>query len=140
MKQYMQAYMVGGILVTIASIMSILNGIVEPNMQKIVISAALLCLWWFLYDRMQRSKRGSVAFSLVPVGYVWCLLLSYMLSFRAFAVKHNSLEGPNGEGSPLAFLLDLGIIAFFFLIYSAIGWQGLAAILRKKQEPPSADQ
>lgn len=139
MSNYKLAFLTIGILITAISVMPFMGGLFELNPVQILTFGGIPCLWWFAYNGLQKSRKGAHASSLTLVCLMCGLLLTGLIQRQMFVVRNHSMEGPNGEGSPLAFLLGLAFELFFFVLFAIVAWLGFAALREKKREQPSGE-
>jgi hypothetical protein len=85
----------------------------------IVLFAGLLGRLWHLYWALRKEKGHAFLASSVVIILFWVPLLFLTVGRMAFVARNDSLEGPGGRVSPLAFLLGLFIEKLFFSLSMA---------------------
>ena len=97
--------------------------------------AALLCLIWAVFRGVQIGRRDALLVSVVVTGIASGLLLLHLAGRSLFVIQNNSMEGPDGFGSPLAFMIGLVSELFLFILFAATTWFGVGSLRKTRPEP-----
>jgi len=91
----------------------------------------LITFWWLFYKRLEHAHKHSIILTLLAVLLAW-LPMAWLLAERIRFMKRSGFEGPNGEGSPLAFLIGLTaqLVTFFPVTVTLV--LGLCALVYER--------
>ena len=120
------AFLAWGIIPTGVAAVLLARGPVRPVELGIAIFAAA---WWVVGARLRRGVPGAAALAMGLVAVPWSLVLVQTIRRVTFVAREGRLEGADGHGSPLAFLLGLATEQLLiFLPLSILGvllWRSL---------------
>lgn len=131
MRVYKWMYIVGTCCVSILCANYSYYGVLNHSIVWAIVPALFIFLWWF---GVYRLFKGSVAISLLAPGLVSGLVLVQLLRRLIFIFANHSMEGPNGEGSPLLFLVNMVFELFIFFCFFITFIQGFNAYSAIKNE------
>ena len=137
MKIYVTSFKIGAVVISLPCTFLLAVNLNNFNALGVVVFAGLLSVFWGLYWRLRTGRRFAFAVSFSFVVVLWLLLLYQTIKRINFVLENGGMERPEGQGSPLAFLLGLATEQFFFVPLSAVVIVGLMQWLRpnKALEP-----
>jgi hypothetical protein len=137
MKSYRLGMLICAIILSVFAFFPFSSG--DRLLTLIVVG--ILFLWWSAYEGLCRSIKGSFTFSWSLNILAWCGLLAVLILRMQFVLQSGgSMEGPHGEGSPMAFLIGLTFEVFLFLVFSTMLLLGLRAFLEIRKGKREANQ
>lgn len=134
MKIYSILYKSIAVVLTLPLLWFFFIGVVGANFAQIMIVALLFVIIWSGAVLAGKKSRKCHLLS-VFIGAVISLPLLYRLGGRLlFVLEHGSMEGPNGYGSPMAFVLNALIEMLFFVPFFIILIFGIVLSAKGKKE------
>lgn len=108
----------------------IVVGALNLNIVQILISLFIGILLWF--GAISASKDNPLRFKVsVLVAAILCVPFSYRLVSRVlFVLEHGGMEGLDGYGSPLAFLIGLFFESLIFIPLFLLFIYGFFLVIR----------
>jgi hypothetical protein len=92
--------------------------------------------WWLAGGYLQRSRSPRLVFPMLLIAMPWTGALVQAVRRIGYVVREGGLDGRNGDGSPMAFVL--GVIfeqGFVFIPLTLIAWQLWRASDRRSARP-----
>ena len=132
MNRYRRSFLFAGIVVSLPCAFLLALNLYFFPVGGIALCAAFQLLWWGLYWALKREKKHAFVASFVVIVLFWLPLLYQTVRRLAFGIENDSLEGPDGEGSPLAFLLGLFMEQLFFIPLSIVLASALIGLAKRE--------
>ena len=135
LNHYRRAFLRTAWFATPPGFLITVNGLVDVRWVNLLVGACVLA-WWFACWYLQRDGKWPVAVSFALCSVFWAALLAQTLRRVNFVLTNGTLEGPEGEGSPLAFLVDLAVEQLVFIpltITFLYGWFVLFALFTSRR-------
>lgn len=133
MERYKIAFLVSAIIITLPSVSALVRGVLERDILLVLVFGGIPALWWFAYSSLHRIRKGSFAFSWSLVLLVCLLFMARLIQRIVFIVRNSGMEGPDGYGSPLAFLIGLSSELLSFMVFLVVAIFGLAVLLERRK-------
>lgn len=103
-----------------------------------ILLAAYAASWVRANYLLRADRKHAFVFSMVVANLTWWPTLWLNLPWIRYVLVNGSMEGPNGEGSPLAFLLLVVEVNLFFIPSTLVMVRGclvLAERFRNRKHP-----
>ncbi|MHB0913876.1 MAG: hypothetical protein ACYC2Y_10610 [Armatimonadota bacterium] len=131
MDRYRKYFTLSGVIVCLVCALYLLEG-TAPDAVLLALGGTIL-LWGVGYFLLARRCRGAIPFSLAVVGLCLSPVL-YQFVRRVRFMSRYGFEKPNGDGSPLAFMLGLMFELFILLpLTLALVW-GIVALFERRRQ------
>jgi hypothetical protein len=131
MDRYKRTFLLATLLISLPCILFLVTGIFWGNFMPALIPGVISAIWWGAYFLLRTNKKYVFSVSLMIVNLFWWPLLVQTIRRMYFVIENDGLEGANGYGSPLAFLLSLTFEQFFFIPISMVMARAVVEILKK---------
>jgi hypothetical protein len=126
------AFLAWGAVPTCAAALALARGPVRPLE---LLLAAFALAWWGVGVGLRRGRLGAAP-ALALVAVPWSLALAQGVRRAAFVAREGRLEGADGHGSPMAFVLGLAMEQLLvFLPLTAVGVLLWRAARRERARP-----
>lgn len=128
------------IILSIPSILFLLPGIFHIQVYRVVFWVIVLSILWSGYFFAMSNFKYSLQLSILAVLLLLAPLSHRFISRFIFMAENHGMEGPNGLGSPMAFLIGFVTESFFFLPLMFLFITGLIVLFRSKALPNKPKQ
>lgn len=132
MTIYSKALLLAAAVISLPSTFLIVVGIVNLRPGLLLVWSGMMILWWSAYFYVRSDRRFSFWGSFLLVNLFWWPLLVQTIRRIAFVMENDGMEGADGHGSPLAFLIGIVFEQAFFLPLSVALVAGLIVVMQSK--------
>jgi len=139
MNRYKRTFLLCTWMTSVPCILFSILGIYSGNFMPPLLPGIIAAIWWGAYFLLRFRKKCAFAISLVVVNLLWWPLLVQTVRRMHFVIADGALEGADGYGSPMAFLVGLLFEQFFFIPASMVIARAVLKIIRKGEPPREPD-
>ena len=135
MNRYKRTFLLSTWMTSVPCIVFSILGIYSGNFMPPLIPGIIAAIWWGAYFFLRSRKKYAFAISLVIVNLLWWPLLVQTVRRMHFVIANGALEGADGYGSPMVFLVGLLFEQFFFIPASMVIARAVLEMIRKERTP-----
>jgi len=131
MKFYRRSFLIAASVISVPLGFFLFVNLYHVRVAPTILLACILCVVWSLYWSLKKNLSYSFHVSYLLVCIFWLGLFYQTCRRLMFVVSNDSLEGPGGAGSPLAFLIGMFFEQLLFLPLSVVFVSGIVGFVNK---------
>jgi len=138
MNRYQRTFGICTLFVSVPCVAFMIVGLGSGNAGLALGTGGMASIWCVLYLFLRAKRKGAFALSLIGVNIMWWPTLLLTISWVRFVLENDSLEGPDGVGSPVAFLLIVAVEQYLFIPTTLVIVRGIIEVVRGRRSGVSS--